>query len=680
MSDATGSRRRQWATAVGLGVGGLAYLLTLLDFSHRLTRTANALGYASNFFDFQGRAFLAGHLYVTRGDLGIEGFERGGHEYMYFPPFPALLRIPVLMTTHEYDGKLTLLSMGLAFVLMAVMTAKLVWLVRDLVVGADLPLSRFEASAWACFLALATGGTVLTFNASLPWVYHEVYAWAVPLVIGSTYWMTRVVLEPRGRSVAWLGAFALCTILTRTTGGWAVCLTSVALGLWLVVRPSREASRRLGLAVVAAGSAALAIGITYNMLKFDHPYLFPLQDQVWTTLNSHRREALAVNGGTITGPQFFETSLVNYFRPEGIRFVGYFPWITLPAEPARAYGGAFIDQSYRTGSVTSFMPLLLLLTVVAVPVLVRPGAGDARRALTFPFVAAILVTGGVMGYGYLAYRYTCEFVPALVLGGAIGLAGLLRFLVRRGGVVRATLKPLALATLTIATAFGIAANMLTGFASAAVTAGGPDLARYLDLQRSWAWPGPAPEVLDTSSPPSGGHTDDLAIQGNCDALWVNTGDAYATWQLVERRSLVFVVRLAPDFGRSGSTIATAATSSPDEVVFQTDKRHRARLLIRNETGTYNGPWFDITPPGVVRIGIGDRPELGYAEVTSTPGGFVGYVRSYEWSPDWLGAPVEITATQVNQAHLARRGIDLRTEPGVDLPLCKQIQRDRTSGG
>ena len=37
-------------------------------------------------------------------------------------------------------------------------------------------------------------------------------------------------------------------------------------------------------------------------------------------------------------------------------------------------------------------------------------------------VAGVLITGGVMAYGYFATRYTSEFVPALVLGGAIGTA------------------------------------------------------------------------------------------------------------------------------------------------------------------------------------------------------------------------------------------------------------------
>ena len=151
---------------------------------------------------------MDGHLYVPKASLGLEAFERGGHDYMYFPPFPALLRIPVLMTTQEYDGRLTLLSMALAFVLMAVMTAKLVWLVRDLMAG-DARLGRFEAAAWAGFLALSTGGTAATFNAALPWVYHEVYAWAVPLVVGSMYWMLRVMRAPERRNISWLGLFIL---------------------------------------------------------------------------------------------------------------------------------------------------------------------------------------------------------------------------------------------------------------------------------------------------------------------------------------------------------------------------------------------------------------------------------------------------------------------------------------
>ena len=148
------------------------------------------------------------------------------------------------------------------------------------------------------------------------------------------------------------------------------------------------------------GVPAFAAGIVDNLVKFRHPYLFPLAGPGWTAVNAHRREALEANGGTITGPQFFPTSLVTYFRPDGIRFVDYFPWITLPGSPPPAYGDAVIDQSYRTGSVTAFMPWLLLLTVVAAVALPCP-ASTPPRVLRVPLVAGVLVTGGVMGYGYL---------------------------------------------------------------------------------------------------------------------------------------------------------------------------------------------------------------------------------------------------------------------------------------
>ena len=48
------------------------------------------------------------------------------------------------------------------------------------------------------------------------------------------------------------------------------------------------------------------------------------------------------------------------------------------------------------------MPWPLLLTICATVVVFRPGVDRARRMLRVPLVAGVLVTGGVMGYGYFA--------------------------------------------------------------------------------------------------------------------------------------------------------------------------------------------------------------------------------------------------------------------------------------
>ena len=118
--DGTVARQRQFvSTSAGLVVGGLAYFLTLLNFGTDLTRTTNASRIFSGFFDFQARAFLDGRIDIEPELLGIEGFVHDGQTYTYFPPFPALLRLPVLMTTGEFDYQLTLVSMAAAWIVLA---------------------------------------------------------------------------------------------------------------------------------------------------------------------------------------------------------------------------------------------------------------------------------------------------------------------------------------------------------------------------------------------------------------------------------------------------------------------------------------------------------------------------------------------------------------------------------
>jgi hypothetical protein len=131
-------RTKLVATSAGLLVGGLGFVLTLLDWSPSLTRTALATRYFSGFYDLQARRLLAGHVDVPTGSLGIEGFVHDGKTFMYFPPWPAILRLPVLLTTHEYDGQLTILSMAIAWIVFAVMVAKLVWLLVPML-GATRP-------------------------------------------------------------------------------------------------------------------------------------------------------------------------------------------------------------------------------------------------------------------------------------------------------------------------------------------------------------------------------------------------------------------------------------------------------------------------------------------------------------------------------------------------------------
>jgi hypothetical protein len=275
-----------------------------------------------------------------------------------------------------------------------------------------------------------------------------------------------------------------------------------------------------------------------------------------------------------------------------------------------------------------------------------------------------------MAYGYLAFRYNCELIPALVIGGAIGIAACNGWMAKRGSVL---LKGSAVAILGIATAFSIAAQMLVGFSTAAVTAGGPSLARYLEIQQKLTVPGPGPHLTASPQGPSGGQTDDLHVEGDCDSLWLNTGDRYQRWQRVERRAVLVEVRLEPGFGSTRVQLVTVGTEPEGIASLETNNEGEARVVLVTDAGDqYNGQWFDVLPPGRVLVGVADKPALGYAEVTATPGGFVGYLRSFSWDDEWRAERIEIQPDFENNTALAALGISVREGRGIDPPLCRRL--------
>jgi hypothetical protein len=690
------SRRVTTATVAGLVVGAIPYFLVLLNFRTDPLRTAVQQRFASNFFDLQASAFLEGRLDVQPGVLGIEGFIVDGKTYMYFPPFPALLRVPVQLLTHSLDGRLTVPSMALAWVVLAVFAARLLWLVRDCI-RPESPVSRVDAIGAAVVLAMVTGGTVLTFDAALPWVYHEVYLWATALAVGSAYWLLRTALEPSPRTIALLGSFILATALTRTPGGWAMSAAAIGLGTWIALRGRRPrrgtgrgtgrgtdrrggGSRRVGPAtgglVALAGAVPLAASIAYNAVKFGHPYLFPLESQVWTAVNAHRREALRVNGGTITGPQFLETSLVNYFRPDGIRFVDYFPWITLPAEPARSYGGAFLDQTYRTGSVTAFMPLLVLLAVAALPTLLNPRARGAVAALRWPALGALATGGGVMGYGYLANRYTSDFVPALVVLGTVGWVTLSGWLVRLPRPSR----PLALVPMALLTAFSIAAQVATGSLLAAQTHRGPELVSYLDLQHrvSGGRGGTTADLLSRSEDlPDGGGADDLHVVGDCESLYLNTGDRYEPWTLVEQRDMQ--VDVLPVFERYRAGIVRLIDQQGAEarhVSLEFDHAlPEARLVVEDPDGNFYSPWFEVERGRNIRITTHTEPQRSLTRIrVGRTARYDLHVPINEWNTDWYNEPSRLVFVRDHYGGATDHAI-VTNNWGPAPSLCRRLASD-----
>jgi hypothetical protein len=110
------------------------------------------------------------------------------------------------------------------------------------------------------------------------------------------------------------------------------------------------------------------------------------------------------------------------------------------------------------------------------------------------------------------------------------------------------------------------------------------------------------------------------------------------------------------------------------VFLQTFRDGTVQVGIRNETGEYYGPLFRPYPGEDVRVGVRSDPTIGYLEVSSTPGGFVGYVPIQEWYADWVSRIG--TVDELVEASTTVAGTEIRLEPEVGLtpPLCTQLAR------
>ena len=109
-----------------------------------------------------------------------------------------------------------------------------------------------------------------------------------------------------------------------------------------------------------------------------------------------------------------------------------------------------------------------------------------------------------------------------------------------------------------------------------------------------------------------------------------------------------------------------------QVELETKSDHHARVVIANEDGDYAGPWFPVYGGGSFRVGIAVASDLGYAEVTSTPGGFVGYVPFTEWDENWEARPGSIELAFRSPQRAVKQGLTLHRGEGLPLGLCERL--------
>jgi hypothetical protein len=591
-----------------------------------------------NFYDMQARALFHGHLYLPNGSMGIEGFVHDGRQYTYFGLFPSLVRMPVLLLTSDLDGQLTAPSILVAWLLTALFSSMMIWRLRILMLG-DRFLGRAEAASYGALIASILGGSVILYLAATPFVFNEDFAWSVPLTVGSLFALLGVLERPSSGRVIASGLLILCTNLDRTPPGWSCSVAALLVAGWFALGRGGASNRRWALPMVAVGLVPFVVGCVVTYIKFGIPIGLPMADQVWATVNAHRRYFLAANGGKAFSVGFLPSTLTAYLQPFGIRVSGLFPFIAPPGAPAAWLAGAVLDQTYPTASFTDTSPLLLLLGMWgAVTAFRRRGVGQVRLT-RIVLLGAAAGAGGVLLWGYISQRYLADLMPFFIIAAAIGLIDIWRRVDGRS----LRLQAFALGAVVILCLYGIAAN--AAIASFPVNQWSTaQFARFVSVEKSLSIDSLAGSVRHGSRLPYWAPAGQLFAMNNCSGLYISTGNdmedvpgqqiAHYTWKPVEQ---------SPAFTR---TIGI----------------------------TFNQPVSDLTRPVTLmtygKSSLDIEPYIpGYAQLQLYDSG-----TSISW-PSSIGWQLPIAASALHD----QLRITVTTDPNLDYMVVKQYGDENLIG-
>lgn len=435
--------RRAWALATVPVV--VAYTWVLTAGTWNLFQRQ----YFDDFFDVQARSMLDGRLDVPPEVVGFEGFLIGGKTFIYFGPVPALMRMPLMLVTDRFDGRLTTVSMLLAMVVLSAAGFRLTCAIRPFVRGAD-PVGRREPLATAG-LSLALLGGPPFFLASGAVVYNEALVWGLALTLLSFDAVLRWAQRPTGWRLVGTISLVTAAVMTRQSLGLAALAALGLMCLWFVVQAARAGEgrwrRRVDWQSVFVLGTVLAIPVVFvvalNFAKFETLFAPPSEAHVESMVYSPRQKMLEANDGSLFGLQFAPTTFKQYMRPDGIDVRRDFPYIDFPRLGPSVVGDTRFDELDWSSSIPASAPALTVLAIVAVVWAVRH-----RKERRGPPGVALLAIGalfgaaGVISLGYIANRYLNDLLPAVLIPAIVGFHAVCRTAVgwtrlRRGLVIGA---------------------------------------------------------------------------------------------------------------------------------------------------------------------------------------------------------------------------------------------------
>jgi hypothetical protein len=375
-------------------------------------------GFSNNFYDEQARAFWHLRLDVPAAVAGPEGFLIHGATYLYYGPLLALVRMPFVLFGHGIDGRLTRVSMIVAFAAACTATFHL----GRHVARAMGPHSHRRVP----MLVVSVAVSPLLALAGWTSVYHETELWAFALFITTIALLAGAHTEPSTAAITWAAIASVATVLTRASVGYGAMAAVVITGVLLWRRQQRS------LAVRAVGIAlgGCVVNVAVNLAKFGTLLDLPADRQLLTLQDPHRAAWFAGTGGSFFSTRFIPTTVVQYLRPDGVRLERLVPFVRF-GPLAHLFGSYPLEGNTPASSLTSSATVLFVAAVIGAVVVVRQ-----RQWHVWPWMLAALVAAvPTFMIGFVANRYLTDLLPLLVIPAAFAFAAweMRRVRLARGG-------------------------------------------------------------------------------------------------------------------------------------------------------------------------------------------------------------------------------------------------------
>ncbi len=366
----------------------------------------------SSSYDSLAESLLRGESSVKEQAILFERFSRDGQSFMYFGPWPALLRIVLNATFPQFYGNWARVSCLLAAILTVIPFTLAVS--RALLANAGLTDRQRTRMALFCTVGFAFGSPVVYLVISSR-IYHEAILWGLCGSVWGLYSLTLMTLEPRRPIAAlWIFSAALAVAFTsRVTFGIPMCLAAPFMFLWGIQAqgqswPAVQKFLRPRLLPLLPALAGIALQLWYNYDRFHSPWVF-FDRSIYLPQMRHAGGYFNIQG--------IPSTAWNYFGFSWEYFPGHTPFVWL-ASPT-IFAPDFFVPDFREQCISlSFASSWLFF-----PALWAFSKRPARPLLLYGLCLAVQAVL-ILSFHFVTERYIAELLPLFALGLIVALQSL----------------------------------------------------------------------------------------------------------------------------------------------------------------------------------------------------------------------------------------------------------------